>query len=444
MKQFTIKQLFHLLETDESFKTISKTDNKRLYLDKCNWFISAILRSNTQIEDERLLQNINSKTLKTILGDRYYKDIIKSLQNLDLIYVNNRYSVNRFSKSYLLTEKAFKIGIITDSIHSERFRNTLKNYFKKRYEEINKNPLIKKILTNTIKLFLTDNAPKYLAKILPTVTAEKPISNLELLDLWLSSINDFTLSRYDAYFSSFRLINQINNPSEIFNLPIFFEPSISKTGRVFHLVASAPKLIRKSFLTKAREEIYEIDMSSAQPSLLMLEWLGSLKLKQLRTEQNEEATLCLNLVLNGEIYSYITKNSSFLSQMEYSKMKQSILTTLNDKIRPTKLYRELFILFPNFMKWIDNIKENEGYKQVSFIGQSAEAKIFVSVYNELPSDMFSLIIHDCIITTNENTDLVKTLLIKKVKEIYQNVLSKNSDLDRLFKVEKVSEIITYN
>ena len=130
--------------------------------------------------------------------------------------------------------------------------------------------------------------------------------------------------------------------------------------------------------------------------------------------------------------------------MEYSKMKQSILTTLNDKIRPTKLYRELFILFPNFMKWIDNIKENEGYKQVSFIGQSAEAKIFVSVYNELPSDMFSLIIHDCIITTNENTDLVKTLLIKKVKEIYQNVLSKNSDLDRLFKVEKVSEIITYN
>ena len=58
--------------------------------------------------------------------------------------------------------------------------------------------------------------------------------------------------------------------------------------------------------------------------------------------------------------------------------------------------------------------------------------------------MFSLIIHDCIITTNENTDLVKTLLIKKVKEIYQNVLSKNSDLDRLFKVEKVSEIITYN
>ena len=58
--------------------------------------------------------------------------------------------------------------------------------------------------------------------------------------------------------------------------------------------------------------------------------------------------------------------------------------------------------------------------------------------------MFSLIIYDCIITTNENTDLVKTLLIKKVKETYQSVLSKNSDLDKLFKVEKVSEIITYN
>ena len=71
MKQFTIKQLFHLLETDECFKTISKTDNKWLYLDKCNWFISAILRSNTQIEDERLLQNIILKAQNVNLCFQY-------------------------------------------------------------------------------------------------------------------------------------------------------------------------------------------------------------------------------------------------------------------------------------------------------------------------------------------------------------------------------------
>ncbi len=81
---------------------------------------------------------------------------------------------------------------------------------------------------------------------------------------------------------------------------------------------------------------------------------------------------------------------------------------------------------------------------MSFIGQSAEAKIFVNVYKELPSDIFSLIIHDCIITTFENTTLVKNLLIKRVKKLYQGVLAENSDLDKLFKVEKVSKIITIN
>lgn len=444
MKQFSIKQLVKLLEGDKYYLNISKPQNRLLFIDKCNWLISAIIRSNWQLKDERLLQNLNSKSLKQILGDRYYKQIIKSLQSLDLVFVNHKYSANRFSKSYSLSAKAFKVGVIEESVHSDRFKHTLKTHFKKRYEVLSKNPLIEKILINTIKLFLTNNVPGYLAKILPTVKAKKPISNLELIDLWLDSINDFRLSRYDAYFSSFRLINDINNPYEIFNLSIFFEPSIGESGRVFHLVASAPKLIRQSFLTKSKEEIYEVDMSSAQPSILILEWLESLKSKELSIKEVEEATLCLNLLMEGNIYSFITKQSPYLLQMEYSKMKQSILTTLNDKIKPTKLYKELFVLFPNFMKWINVIKKNEGYKQVSFIGQSAEAKIFVNVYKELPSDIFSLIIHDCIITTFENTTLVKNLLIKRVKKLYQGVLAEKSDLDKLFKVEKVSKIITIN
>ena len=72
--------------------------------------------------------------------------------------------------------------------------------------------------------------------------------------------------------------------------------------------------------------------------------------------------------------------------MEYGKMKKEILTTFNGEYKPTKLYKELKVLLPELIKWIDNIKFNEGYKKVSHRGQSAEAKVFVEVYKNLPEE----------------------------------------------------------
>ena len=94
------------------------------------------------------------------------------------------------------------------------------------------------------------------------------------------------------------------------------------------------------------------------------------------------------------------------------------------------------------MKWVIDIKEKEGHKRVSNIGQSAEANIFVEVYKRLPDDIFSLIIHDCILTTKENTKLVRRLLVERLRELYGDIIPPNQSLDKVFKIEKVSHEYT--
>ena len=90
------------------------------------------------------------------------------------------------------------------------------------------------------------------------------------------------------------------------------------------------------------------------------------------------------------------------------------------------------------MNWIYHIKKKHGHEKVSHIGQSTEANIFVEVYKTLPKNMFALIIHDSILCTKENTDFVKSELIKRCRTMYPKLLSESVSLDKLFKVGKVS------
>ena len=120
-------------------------------------------------------------------------------------------------------------------------------------------------------------------------------------------------------------------------------------------------------------------------------------------------------------------------------MKKNILTSLNSKINSSELSKEIEMIFPSFISWINSIKTSQGHEAVSHLGQSSEANIFVEVYKSLPDDIFSLIIHDCILTTKENTQMVKTLLMNQVKELYKGVIEEETNLDNLFKVDKVSK-----
>jgi hypothetical protein len=88
--------------------------------------------------------------------------------------------------------------------------------------------------------------------------------------------------------------------------------------------------------------------------------------------------------------------------------------------------------------WVNAIKKKSGYKEVSFLGQSAEADIFVEVYKKIPDDKFALIIHDCILTTKKDVLLVKKLLEDRVRKLFSGVILEHHNLDKLFKTSLVS------
>jgi len=435
MKHYTINGFDDLLVGSTQFKRLVTRQKKLLLLDRCNWYISSIVKQNIQ-EDNPYgsYVNLNSQRLKKYLGDRNYKEIQLCLIGLGIIIENPKYSTAKFSKSFSLTPKSVKLGVIEAPVYSNKFKKKIKSNIKLSYEDINANPILKKINDNTVKLLVVEEQAYYVSNILPdTVYVE--IDN-QLADI-SAPMNQFKMDRYNAYYNSFYALNKISNPKALFDSPVFYPPSIVASGRIYHTIASMPKYIRESMRVKPNELIWEVDMCSAQPSIIFLEWLSFTK-KSHQPTTDDEYTLCLKLLLEGRIYRYIQENSTYFKEMKYNDLKKNILSALNAENKPTESNKELARLFPNVMGWVNSIKKESGYKRMSFIGQSTEAKIFVEVYRQLPYDKFALLIHDCILITQKDVELTKKLLETRVRELYADIILPEYNLDKLFKTSLVS------
>lgn len=450
MNQFSIITLEESLSKDTTYKAISKQYGKDLYYDKCNWLITRIIR--TQLKSEKGLNelvNIHTDTLKLFLGNRYYQKVIKTLTELEIIYVNKIYSAGNFSYSYALKKKLGNKELVEVGTRNKSFREKLKKQGVKEYQQVVQDKVLYKVLVNTTRLLLTNKRFGYIEEFSPLLTSNLKgnsdrgeYDDNEYVIIWYDDNVQLRVSKYEAYFKSFRLLNETTNPKDLMNLTVYFSPTINKLGRVYHIGASIPRLVRECFVTKNKEPIWEIDMASAQPTILILEWLNTLKEKQrLTSEEKEEYQKYYDLIIRGELYAYVKEYSRNLKNLEYGKMKKAILTTLNSEHNKTPLYFDLKHLFPLFMSWIDQMKNDKGYKAVSHLGHRTEANIFVEVYKQLPDELFALIIHDCILTTEPQTLKIKELLMKRLKSLYPNVFSEKADLNKMFKIDRVTHQI---
>ena len=441
MKQFTIKGLKDLLNEDEYYKSLNRDSSRELYYDKCNWFISETYSTSLGNEDEvNLFQNLHSDNLKKVLGNRYYKQVISTLESLGIILTNDKYSTNNFSKSYAISKKGFELGIVETDIVTDKFSNHLIKHLNEELKETIKDEVLHKVLRNTAKLYLQNGSTQFLIQIVKDLRSENELGTPE------EFIHLEKVKRYQSFYNSFNAINNKTELFDVYKMPVFYKPKRVKSGRVYHVSASIPRYIRECFLTKEKEAIYEVDMASAQPSILFLEWMRHIDSKECPSSAEiSEYKLCRQLFVSGGIYNYIKVNSGYYGQFkskeEYAKLKKEILTSLNGKDSAAPCIVALKELFPNFMKWVTGIKKDKGHKHVSHIGQSAEAKIFVEVYKRIPEGIFSLIIHDCILTTEENTLLVRKLLTERLKELYGDIIPQGDNLDRVFKIDKVSKTL---
>ena len=437
MEQLSISGFPNILAQTEELKSKAGRQNKLYLLDKCNWFISQIAKKSYSIDKEfNEFVNINSNTFKEVLG-RDYKSVQELMFKLGLVEENPKYSKGNFSKSYRLTKRAIKKGISYVPIYSKRFTTNYNKYLDKKFDKVYADPLFRKLLDNTAQIKLLNEPDNFVLPLIPDPVYKEwedgTVTNI-------SELNHYQMDRYSAYFKALLRLNETSDPRDVYKSTISFEPSVGRTNRVYHLSASIPRLIRECLRTKDNELIYEVDMASAQPSILLLEWLRALKnsTEPLTSKQRIEANICFDLVVNGGVYKYIQDNSKYCRDLPYSDLKESILKTLNARYYPSQLHKELSKLFPEFMNWVYQIKKKHGHERVSHVGQSTEANIFVEVYKTLPKNMFALIIHDSILCTKENTDFVKSELIKMCRTMYPNLLSESVSLDKLFKVSKVS------
>lgn len=418
-------------------------DYERVFLDKCNWLLTAIMRKNLAINKPfTTYTTIHSDTLRKYLGADYYKKVIKVMEDCEIIVTNNTYSVGRYTKAYRLTPSALSRGLQKVTVQTTRFENTLRRNMEENYTQTMAEPILAKVMENVIRLRIADDIFAILDDIVTgeyDYTADEP----EYVD----TTNEQRLKRYEQYYYAFKEINDSDSPKKLFESPICFTPVIGRLGRVYHIGASIPSSIRQIMRTKDNELLYEVDMASAQLSLLTLRWFKSLDTQKTTSAQLlQEARTCMTLLMTGGFYRYIIKKSKYCEGLDYPVLKEKILKTINAKFVPSELNKELTGIFPHFMGYINDIKKSAGHSKVSHLHQQAESEIFVHVYMELPKERFALLIHDCILVLNEDTYAVKEKLIARVKELYATVLPQNVSLDGLFKISRVSrkDNETYN
>ena len=428
---YTIEKVENLIANSGLVSDL-KGEMKLKTIEKHHYVLHLIIRSNLIRNSFESYVNIPSKQLKWVLG-RDYISIIKNLEGLKIIDVNSKYSAGKYSKSYKLGKDFSNKKIIILSLKSRHMIKSLEKQIQSIKGEIRENEILSKIDKHTQNLFLIDEVtefepPKDLIKSEDGSWGKGYVKFATYTD------NPNRIFRYEQFRRGLLELNKKDVSSH--SLSIFYSPTIASSGRIYHMVTSIPRKIRAGLRTKKMELIYEVDMASAQPSILILEWLKYLTKNN--SKISTEANKCLNLVINGGIYQYIKTNSKYYEGLDYTELKKAVLTTLNRKDYKSEERDELIKLFPGFMKWVRGVKSKYDNKKLSFIGQSAEADIFIGVFKELDSNIFALPIHDCIISTENNVPLIKEMLISKTKNIYSTVLSDSTDLDKLFKTSLVS------
>ena len=440
MELKTIRGLREEIEKSTYYQSKKRGSDKLLLIDKCNWVISKIINLvfREKVEDDKamfLFQNISSKTLRHYIGNSFYKDILELLEDTNYIVINRKYSSGNFPMSYRLSSKSIVKGFVDDEVRSNLFQKKLRLSIKKESAAASNDPLFKKLYNNLLKVKFLDEDYIYLVE--NTVDYET-VNSEEYGEATVPFFNQFKEVRYKVYYDDLRKLEHTKTVEDCFSFQMNYSPSIAKSGRVYYTGASIPKTLRQLMVTKQDEDIYEVDMTSAQLSILFLDYLdnnwdgGDLK------SLNKEYRLMLTLLLEGNIYQYVRDNSRIYSQYSLAKVKKILLITLNAEVNDNAFSKELGRLFPKFMSWISLIKTEQGYKTVSATGQSIEASIFVHIYRSLPNDLFALPIHDCILSTEDGVKQIKKLLIRRVRELYPRILTPNYGLDKLFKIEKVT------
>jgi hypothetical protein len=353
---------------------------------------------NKRIEHESFV-NLSAKILHDILGCNYKKYLQFLLVN-GIIETDNQYIIGQKSKGYRLTEKYRKQKYeqiqITD-------KNIIENIAMFRAEQENK-----------IKL----NQHRYIYDCLQQIKidAEGARNYIEQ--------NIYNNEEYSSYNISVDLIESKS----------FFFTVDSTAGRVHNNITNLSRNLRP-FLRYNNEKLVEIDIANSQPFLfnILINDYGTYNnycpisvydtnsILSYVSNKKTDILIYRDNTSSGKFYEYLMDNLEIYEDRSLFKVRffKKVFYSKENLYYISEERKRFTELFPNVSQIISYYKKDD-YRNLAISLQRAEAEIMINkVIPKLAElGIYALTIHDSILTTPDNTETVKGIILKEFQNQY--------------------------
>ena len=323
---------------------------------------------------------VNYNILKGIISERQIRTIKKFLVKNNILLCNKGYKPGEVSKTYKLNLEA-----------------TGKYWL---YEDIEDKLLQKKI--NTHKRY---NMLKVKGKG----------KGYEIANYWLHDI-EINYRKAYQYAHKYRSIDSEKYNAYSYSLQELkhrrYRSLIDDNNRMHHNISNLASVFRKH-LHIDNKPLGQIDITNSQPLFLYIHLTGVEGID--KNELIRYGETCLN----GLFYETISKKSGIeLTKQSRKVFKQRVFASIffgkHYEIL-TDIEQAFKELYPTIYDYITTMKQKKGYKVISHILQKSESEFIYKAITHIDKETGRhkiplLAIHDCIVTTSDNLQLVTELL----------------------------------
>lgn len=358
--------------------------NPRIFVEKCNYLIDHLYMQRVYWDkDPEKYTPISSEKLHRILGKTFGTDVKRCLVQAGIIEKSPlKHVAGHRCKAYRFTKEFQKASFVAKEISSASLLKKIKgdrDETTKRVIEGGHSGI--NLISHSLKRLQFD-----------AIKAKIHLTGTVLMD-------EDSKNRADRFY--YWLSNGIH-----------FWLSDDSQGRIYHILAFVPRDMRR-FVTFEGKALYTVDVSSSQPALL----------SSLYPEESPEKQKYVNLIKNGQLYSFLNDCSDGWFDMDNETEKGFFKAGVFREICYGSNYGGLTPLkeafwreFPILSELIEKEKlTHHRHLPIRFQREEAElvigevAKQFSDAHNGENVCLISL--HDCLITTEEHTQEIQKMLM---------------------------------
>lgn len=378
----------------QAIKELCDSTTNRKRFDSHYLYIVSNIRIR-HILDRRYLKTdfvpINAKLLETIISKQESTEIMKNLVTIGILETDNIIIAGSKSRGYRLTETYQECKWSLTDIKDLKLAEKL---FKKQVElkdEVNKHGKGYRIVnywTNELEIN-GRNAKRF-----------------------IKNLKDTTENQNDTYKKS---VEMIENKQ--------FYRTVDKKAKRFHSNLTNITTELRQFLSVDGQELWGTDLTSSQPVFM------AILMKDIPTVDKEELVRFTECVCNGQFYEYLAEQAGMnidLNDFKTRKdFKQKLFSgCLFDRNRVKLSKWELIFQksFPTILNAAREIKKKD-YNAFAIMLQKAEAEFFFKAVEEADKVLGTgnavlLTIHDSIVSTKENIDIVQQVLENQFEKLH--------------------------